>query len=150
MSRPVGCWRFMRSSSPRGIWGRIEAATGMGRLRFELRTNRLKAEGMEGKTLAMKGAVWPSPKQSPKHAEIAATIISCRRDARQEVLHRQGCRSPPPPTELPSARPARIVSPWLTASSMRLRGWAQKTPVGSKAPTTGRGLWAVWRGCGVA
>lgn len=34
-----------------------------------------------------------------------------------------------------------MVSPWLTASSMRLRGWAQKTPVGSKALTVGAGPW---------
>jgi len=41
-------------------------------------------------------------------------------------------RLAPPIPEPPRANPARMLSPWLTAASMRLRGRSQKTPVGSK------------------
>jgi hypothetical protein len=41
-------------------------------------------------------------------------------------------RLAPPIPDPPRANPARMLSPWLTAASMRLRGRSQKTPVGSK------------------
>ncbi len=107
----------------------------MGRLRFELRTNRLKANWTEPKLQAGTERPCTYAKETAKSQDDLRQVNLSNRDlryARDFGGNAYGCPLPPP-TELPSARPARIVSPWLTASSMRLRGWAQKTPVGSKA-----------------
>ena len=44
MSHPVGSWRHARFLALKDFSAHFKAVTGMGRLRFELRTNRLKAE----------------------------------------------------------------------------------------------------------
>ena len=56
-----------------------KAVTGMGRLRFELRTNRLKADQSFVESLAVQGVNYASPKQSPKQVDRGNSTISRRR-----------------------------------------------------------------------
>ena len=55
----------------------------------------------------------------------------------------QGTSFPPPAPAPPNAKPARMLSPWLTAASTRLRGRSQKTAVGSKGAWAGVVVWVV-------
>ncbi len=92
----------------------------MGRLRFELRTNRLKAEWRSSKTLSLKGS---SAKLSQEKSQECAQrehslclkSVEWVQDPSMEL----------PFAERPKARPASTLNPWLTARSRRSCGLEQ-------------------------
>ena len=69
MSHPVGRWRHARFLALNDFSAHFKAVTGMGRLRFELRTNRLKAERKKPRLFAPQWVQLRIPKQPPNHSD---------------------------------------------------------------------------------